>query len=257
MRILVVDDEDLVLEETIDVVKQACPEDEVIGTSTYVEALNEAEKQKTDVALLDIEMPGMDGLELAERLKAINSNINIIFVTAYSQYAMEAFRLYASGYLLKPITVEDVNKEFKNLRWPVEQEKPKLRIQCFGNFEVFSDGVPVQFGRIRAKEVLAYLVDLKGASASTGELCVALWEDFGNDAKHKHYLRNLIADLRKSLEKCGAGDVFISTRNQFSIDTSKVDCDYYHFLEQDPEAVKQYQGKYMQQYSWAEFSMPR
>ena len=86
----------------------------------------------------------MNGLELAKRLKDQHGETNIVFVTGYSEYAIDAFDLHASGYLLKPATVEKVQDAMENLRIPPETigRGKRVRIQCFGNFEIFVDGVP-------------------------------------------------------------------------------------------------------------------
>lgn len=179
MKILIVDDEQMALEEAEELVLQIRPKAEIICAKNYMEALKAAETLHFDIALLDIEMPGMSGMELAEKLKEHTPDINIIFVTAYDEYALKAFQLYASDYLLKPISVSVLENAFSNLRYPVVSGEEKLRVQCFGNFEVFCDGEPVHFARARAKELFAYLIDLKGASANTGELCGILFEDSG------------------------------------------------------------------------------
>lgn len=199
MNILIVDDEMMVLEDTEEAVKKEFPDAGVFSAGNYRKALEYAKETKIDVAMLDIEMPGMTGLELARQLKDINPLTNIIFVTAYAEYALEAFGMYASGYLMKPVTEDDIKKAFDNLRHPETKKDNVLKVQCFGNFEVFFNGEPVQFPRAKAKELLAYLIDLRGASANTGELCAVLWEDSTKVAQNKHYLRNLISDLKKSI----------------------------------------------------------
>ena len=105
MKILIVDDEQMALEDAKDVAEKVQPEAEIFGVNTCSRALEIAEREKPDVALLDIEMPGMNGLELAKRLKEIYDSINIIFVTAYSEYALEAFSIKASDNDLRYSTV--------------------------------------------------------------------------------------------------------------------------------------------------------
>ena len=247
------DDEHWAMSEAIEVAQTVRPDAQVISADNYIKALEAARKEWIDVALLDIEMPGMSGIELAKRLKEICPDVNIIFATAYSEYALEAFSIYAAGYLLKPLKKEALEEALQNLRNPILYQEGKLQVQCFGKFEVFYNGEPVQFNRAKAKEIFAYLVDLRGASANTGELCAVLWEDSKEIEKNRHYLRNLIGDLKKALRKCHAEEVFLCNRNQFAIDTSKIECDYYRFLKQDVSAVNSYRGEYMKQYSWAEF----
>lgn len=257
MKLLIVDDEALVLEKTKSIVEKTEPEAEIFCANNYVEALDVVREQKINVVLLDIELPGMNGLELAKRLKEIAPDANIIFVTAFSQYALEAFSLYPSGYLMKPLQTDELKEALKNLRTlsAMRNEEGKLRVQCFGKFEVFYKEEPVFFARSKAKEVLAYLVDLKGAATNTGELCSVLWENSKEESKCKHYLRNLISDLKKTLRSCDAEDIFICKRNHFAIDVNKVECDYYRYLNRDVSAINSYRGEYMTQYSWAEFSV--
>jgi len=72
-----------------------------------------------EIAFLDIKMRGMTGIELARQLKDIQGDINIIFVTGFSEYSLNAFRLYASDYLLKPATPDAVRQALGHLRTPV------------------------------------------------------------------------------------------------------------------------------------------
>lgn len=168
-----------------------------------------------------------------------------------------------------PAAVEEIERAIRAVRPDAEIERieedqttglpaeapKKLRIQCFGNFEVFAGNRPVPFARAKAKEIFAYLVDLRGAGANTGELCAVLWEDSTEIERNRHYLRNLISDIRRALRDCGAEDVFLARRNHFSVDVSRLDCDYYRYLAGDPAAISSYRGEYMKQYSWAEFAL--
>ncbi len=255
MQVLIVDDEEMVLEETKETVGTELAGMKIICTSSPLEAVHIAGSQQIGIAFLDIEMPEMDGLELAEKIKKKNPYTNIVFVTAYAKYALEAFGMFASGYLMKPLRREDVEKVIRNLRYPVLHRKEGLWVQCFGNFEVFYGGEPVRFARAKAKEIFAYLIDLNGAAATTGELCGILWEDSVEAEKNKHYLRNLIADIRRALRDCHAEEVFLSKRNRYSVRPEKIECDYYRFLQGDAAAVNSYRGEYMKQYSWAELSL--
>ncbi len=255
MKILIVDDEPMVLDENVHTIGQVCPEAELFPAGDGKCALELAEEHQLDVAFLDIEMPGINGLELSKKLKEGYPDVNIVFVTAYPEYALEAFSIYASGYLMKPLRKGDVESALRNLRKPIVDNGGRLRVQCFGNFEVFCGDKPVLFARARAKEIFAYLVDLKGASANTGELCAVLWEDSTEIERNRHYLRNLIADIKKALHACRADNVFLCRRNHFAVNVQLLDCDYYRFLEGDPVAVNSYRGEYMKQYSWAEFAL--
>ena len=200
-------------------------------------------------------MPEKSGIALAKELKDIYKDINIVFVTGYSQYALDALKIHCSGYVLKPAKKEDIEDALANLRAPIQYNDNKLRVQCFGSFEVFYNNKPVNFDRSKTKELFAYLIDRRGAAATTGELCGILWDEKSADESSKHYLRNLIASLKKSLKVCDAEDVFICKRNYFAVNSEKIECDYYKYLERDAAAVNSYKGEYMAQYSWAEMTL--
>ncbi|MGN0622192.1 MAG: response regulator [Porcipelethomonas sp.] len=250
MKILAVDDEKIALEGLESAIKNAAPGAEVYGFKRPEEALEFCSNNKCEVAFLDIEMRGSNGIETAENLKKTNPQINIIFTTGYDSYSIDAFRLHASGYIMKPVTDEKVAVELKNLRNPVEEEKSGLKVQCFGNFEVFYEGRPLKFSRSKTKELFAYLVDRRGASINTEQLCAILWEDKTDTPALRKQIRNLVCDLRSVLRTVDAEDVFITIRNSFSIDPEKIDCDFYRFCKGETEKV--YSNEYMSQYSWAE-----
>ena len=166
MKILAVDDEIIALEGLIKSIKEADKTAKVFGFRFSDEAIEFMKTNICDVAFLDIEMVGMNGVNLAHELIKINPNINIIFSTGYGNYRDVAFDMHASGYIVKPITTEKVKRELQNLRKPV-LEVNKLQIEVFGNFEVYFEGKPVKFKYSKAKELLAYLVDRKGALCSS------------------------------------------------------------------------------------------
>ena len=163
--------------------------------------------------------------------------------------------MYASDYLLKPPTPEKVKQAMEHLRHPlIPKYNKKLRIQCFGNFDVFSNGRPIVFKRAKTKELFAYLVDRMGTTCTMGELMSVIWENGPDTCSRQSNLRNLIHDLKHVLAEVGAEDLIVKGRNAISIDKEAVDCDYYDFLNHIPYAVNCYHGEYMMQYSWAEIT---
>ena len=249
MRILLVDDEKLQLTRLEESVKSVLPTADIVSYTNPVLALNENKKQKIDIAFLDIEMPGLNGIQLAKSLKGINPKINIVFVTAFNRFALDAMKIHASGFVTKPVNEEKVFEEINGLRYPVElTPTKKLQMKCFGNFEVFHNGQPLKFTYSKSKELFAYLVDREGSAININELNAVLWEE-----DHTSYLRNLISDIQKTLAAIGASDVFIKRHNECYIDTTKVDCDAYEYKNNNPEAIRMYRGEYMYQYSWPIF----
>ena len=247
MKILLVDDEKLQLLRLEDSVKSVVKDADIFSFINPLEALEKSKQEQIDIAFLDIEMPKTNGIMLAKSIKVINPKVNIIFVTAYDNYALDAYNLHASGYVSKPVNAEKIKIELEALRYPIEvKSDKKLQVKCFGNFEVFVDGVPVKFTYSKSKEVFAYLVDREGAAININELNAVLWEE-----DHKSYLRNLICDIQKTLDSLGVKDVFIKRHNECYIDPSKISCDAYEYKNNNPEAIRKYRGEYMYQYEWA------
>ncbi|MEG0688839.1 MAG: hypothetical protein RR466_09130 [Hungatella sp.] len=157
---------------------------------------------------------------------------------------------------MKPATKEKIEHELENLRHPVSMlTKHKVWIQCFGNFEIFADGEPVKFTYSKTKELLAFLVDRKGAYCSNGEIIGALWEDEEDGGKRKSYLRDLKADLLSVFTEFGAQDTIRKQRGEMAFSFDKIACDYYNWLQGDIAAINAYHGEYMSQYSWGEFTL--
>ena len=249
MKIVVVDDEILALEDLVDNIKKVDNSFEIIPFNKAKEVLEYAHNNKFDVAFLDIEMGPYSGLDLAKELKKINPQLNIIFVTGYSEYMHEAIKLRTSGYVLKPSTVNDIKEELANLRYEIT-DNPKLYIRCFGDFDVFYNGKSLTFEKSKTKELLAYLVDRKGSAVTSGELRAILWEDAESDRNTNSYLSKLMKDLLSTLNDYDLSDIIIKDWNTYALDVTKVKCDFYDYLNNKIEGIRAYNGEYMSQYSW-------
>lgn len=254
MNIIAVDDERHALNLLEKAIADSVNDARIQGFSSAKDALEFARENHVDVAFLDIEMVDMNGLALAKRLKDIHGETNIIFVTAHPSYGIDAFKLHASGYVIKPVNRRQVAEELRNLRNPIEPDSQGVSIRCFGSFEVFVDGRPVVFGRPKAKELLAYLVDRRGSVVSKKELAVVLWEKDDYSHSTQSHLYVLISDMVRTLEEAGAEDIIIKKRGAYAIDPSRVHCDYFEYEKGNAAAVNSYRGEYMVNYSWAEFT---
>jgi len=255
MKILAIDDNESALKLLVNSIVEAQPSADITSFNMPSELLAFAENNPCDIAFLDIRMWGKNGLDVAKELKDLNPKINIIFVTAYSKYAIEAFGLYPSGYILKPVTKEAVEYEIKNLRHlPNLKCNTRLYAQTFGNFEVFSYGVSIKFSYSKTKEMLAYLIDRNGAAVNMNELCAVLWEEEPDSENLKAYLRKLVSDLIKTLKSKDISDIVIKRHNSIAIVSDKIICDSYEFMKGNSTYVNAYAGEYMDQYSWAEKS---
>ena len=261
MKIICVDDEKLVLDLTVALCKLIVTPDSVInGFRNPMDALAFAEVVHPDIALLDIDMPGMNGIVLAARIKERSPNTSIIFLTGYAQYAVDAFSLHASGYLLKPVNKDRLAEEIdfalakKNKPKPPVKTDKRISVQTFGNFDLFVDGKTVTFSRSKAKELLAYLIDRQGSGVTRSEVFSVLWEDSNYDRSMQKQLDVVIRSLRTTLEAAGIPELFEMKSGFLRIEPELIDCDLYHFMEGDIDAVNAYRGEYMTSYAWAELT---
>ena len=248
MRAIAVDDEFLMLGALIKAVSASPDISEVVKFSDCEQALEYVKNNAADIAFLDINMRGMGGLALAESIIAARPECKIVFCTGYEEYAIPAFKLHASGYLMKPISAEDVQAEIDNIKG-VRQKEKLLTVQCFGNFEVYAKGEMLSFKRVKTRELFAFLVDRKGAGMTAKQICAVLFPDDTDDTKNSAYLRQLFMDLKNTLKSVGAEAVLCHETPCYRVDTSLIDCDYLSYLE---TGKPEFLGEYMMQYSWAE-----
>ncbi len=265
MKILAADDERIALKNIVGVLEEVLPEAEILAFRSG-EALLESEAvPEAVIAFLDVEMRGISGVETAEELKKRNPTINIIFTTGFSQYTGNAMALHASGYIMKPITVDKVKAELQELRFPLEskaekstedapaeEKKTKLRVQTFGDFEVFEGDKPLRFRYNKTKEMLAYLIDRRGALCSIEQILSMLWEDDDDYMSHVSYFKNMRRDLQTEFERIGIPDALAKKKGMLGIVPSYFDCDYFDWMAGKPHALDSYFGEYMSQYSWSE-----
>lgn len=257
MRIFAIDDEPKMLRTLQEAITEAEPEADILAFSSaaeVLEALSDPEKLP-DVVFSDIEMPGMNGLTLAIKIKEAAPNARIVFVTGYDQYALEAYRLHVHGYVMKPVDAAAIREELDQIPQLPGPKPQTLYVQCFGFFEVFWQGKPLLFRRRRTKELLAFLVDRKGATCTAEEIAATLWEGETDLGKAKHQIRNLVSDLRATLRGIGMGELLIRKSGVLAIHAEQIDCDYYQMLSGSPDALNAFQGNYMTQYSWAEMTL--
>ena len=117
-QVILVDDEKIILEGSLPILEKVMPNAEIAGFTKPSEAVEYARHNKVSLAFLDIELGKTNGLELCRTLLEINPRTNVIFLTAYMEYSFEAWQTGASGFVLKPLSVEAVNEQMERLRYP-------------------------------------------------------------------------------------------------------------------------------------------
>jgi len=258
MKIICVDNEELILE----LVKDAClrlpQHPEVFAFTEAAGALDFLTDNEVDIALLDIRMPEMDGLTLAQKVKDASPDTAIIFLTGYSDYAVGAFAMHVSGYLMKPIDEERLRAE---VDYALSGRKPlhihRIVARTFGEFDLLVDGVTVSFERAKSKELLAYLIDRRGGNVTRAFLFAVLFEEKAYDRAAQKYMDVIIRSLRKTLSKVNAGEILEMSGGLLRVLPEKLECDMYRFMDGDINAINSYRGEYMSAYSWASLTEAR
>lgn len=254
MKCILVDDERNMLLRLEDAVKEVYPNAEIFSFNSALGVEECVIKNDIAVAFLDINLPGKTGIELAKRIKLISPKVNVIFCTGYDEYAIDAISLHASGYLLKPITAEKIKEAMDNLIYPItSSDNKKIGFRCFGVLKAFYDNKPLHFKYSKTEEMLAFLVDRRGQLVKPMEIEVNL---FDGDV-HSSYLYNLRNDLIQTLNELGCKNILDLSWGKIGIKKELVSCDLYDFLDNKPDAIRAFNGEYMSQYEWAEYSLDK
>lgn len=117
-NVIMVDDSRVILTDGLNVLAEVMPNATITGFIWPLEAIEYARMNRVALAVLDIELGTASGFDLCRTLLEINPRTNIVFLTAYADYSIEAWKTLASGFLLKPLTTEDVREQLKRLRHP-------------------------------------------------------------------------------------------------------------------------------------------
>ena len=249
MKIIYVDDEKALLENFKLTVEGLSKVESLNLFQKGEQALKWIEDHPIDMAFLDVEMPNMNGIELAKRIKEIDTNIHIVFVTAYQQYALEAFGVDATGYLLKPYDREEVEHELEKASRIKPIPKKEIVIQTMPDILVTVDGRTISMRNTKIEELFALLVDRGDVGVTSGEAISCLWE--GCSADRNNYWVTF-SRLKDKLREEGIEHIIASAGRMKYIHTDQVECDLYQMLAGDEEVIARYEGKYLQRYSWAE-----
>ncbi|MBO4689039.1 MAG: response regulator [Clostridiales bacterium] len=252
MRMICVDDEPLAVEYTLSQCTLLPEIDDVKGFTEAQSALDWLRTHPTDLALLDINMPEIDGITLAARIKEMYPKIAIVFLTAYKEYAFDAYSVHPSGYLLKPVSQEKLAEEVRlACGEKCRSFQEHIWIKTFGTFDVFVDNRPVSFKLAKSKEILAYLVDKQGSGVTRSEICAAIWEDSLYDRRMQKQLDVYIRSLRETLQEYGIPEIMEMEKGVLRTKPETFVCDAYLFYSGDSDAINAYRGEYMSSYSWA------
>ena len=236
LRVIAVDDEKNALER-FDRVMVDEPRVSVVGRFSHAdEALDFIRREPVDVAFLDVEMPGIDGLQIAEIISQETPNVEIVFITAYEKYALKAFKAHAVGFLLKPLDIREVREQIDTLVGKISRRSAsvgnaRLSVHCFGSFSCYpesSPDEPVRWRTSKAEELFALLVHVRGRAISREMLIDALWPEVEPD-KGANQFRVTCTYIRNTLAEIGFPEMLLRDRDSYFLDSDKLNCDTYTF----------------------------
>ena len=200
-------------------------------------ALKEVEKLKPDIVFLDINMPEIKGTSLFSQIKKVCPLTQIVFVTAYDEYAVEAFELNASDYIVKPIRKERLQKTIERLKNSNKIEEKisgdnKISIKCFGAFSIKMNGtvLNINWRTKKVEELIAYLACCRGEFIPKAKIAGVLWSDL-DASKSKSNLYLTYHYLKKQSEQNGLNFPIESVKGKMRIKMEEVDVDIDRFIK--------------------------
>jgi two-component system LytT family response regulator len=212
MKVIIVDDESLALRSLEKVMNEVGGVD-IIGMYQDPRQVIEAVvRDKPDIMFLDIEMPVMNGMRLAEQLLELRPSLNIVFVTAYSEYAVKAYELDALDYIIKPVRHDRLVKTLTRIHEEHIVEAgntppERVRIRLFRTLQIEYFGQEPEFiawRTAKAQELFAYLVHASGKLVRKEALNDILWPNSPQKKAYTH-LYTTIYQLRKTLSTLNVG----------------------------------------------------
>lgn len=239
------------------------------------DALSNLKSLKPDVAFLDIEMPEMSGLEFAEKIIEEDVDIEIIFVTAYDKFALEAFQVNAIDYILKPLSEDDILRvitkleKVRSLQTSVRAVSDKGCIYCFGRFQVYGVGCEksIRWRTSKAEELLAFFVTNLNTEVSKWVVTDALWPECEPEKLNVN-LHTTIYQVKKSLLAANIKFDFSYMNGKYKLELPGIYIDVAEFemgtnvdhflteesIEKQKKALSLYKGDYLAEngYSWSQ-----
>ena len=255
MRVICVDGDKNDLQAEVELCRANPAIDEANGANSAEEALNLMKMGRADLALLAIDLPDRNGIELAEELRKIYPALAVVFLTADARHALDAYSARPQNYLLKPLDKAMLAKEVdyyllgRSLR-----DVSHIEVRTLGNFEIMVDGSAVNFKRSKSKELLALLIDREGAGIRREQAFNEIWEDGVYHRKAQKYFDVILHSLSETLTEYGIGELLEVRGGFMRIRPELISCDKYRFMAGDRNAGEAYRGIYMYGYSWANWS---
>ena len=251
MKTIVVDDEKIMLEK-FNCISSEIKDLEIVGNfHNSEEAMEYAKANTVDLAILDVAMPGMDGIELGKSLKETRRDILLVYISAYAQFIKESNWIGADYFIVKPYERQTIEMMMEKMRLLKRRPEKDVYIHTFGKFNVLVKGKPVRLSG-KAKEILALVVTRRGKEMSNEEIYNTIWEDREYSNEKMKVFHNALKRLRLALEAAELQDLLVSTSNGQMVNVSMFDCDYYNWKDGVTDDKSRFEGEFMSEYSWGE-----
>lgn len=254
MRAILVEDEPLMIEVFLRLSK-GIEDLKVVGIfESAEEAIEFSNNQSFEIAFLDIELPGKNGIECAKVLRKNMPELLVVFISAYDDYLREFNQIGGDDYIVKPYRKETIENTMEKMRLLVQRQKKSIYVQMFGRFTVIKDGIPVPL-QGKAKEILALILVKRGKEISNETIYSTIWEDreYSNNNMKVYY--NALKRLRDNLKKFGIENIIFSTARGQMANVDIFDCDYYSWQDKKSEKNEQFEGEFLTEYSWGEYTL--
>lgn len=252
MRAIIVEDEWLMIHKFVRLAAEI-PDLKLCGKfDDAQDALAFVKDNPVEVVFLDIEMPGEDGIVLAQKMREMKSTIMIVFITAYDEYIRQSNEIGADYYIVKPYTKEVLVMMMEKLRLLSARQKKEFYLQMFGRFLVKRNDIPLPITG-KAKEILAFIATKRGREASNYEIYTTVWEGRPLGSPHMAVYYNALRRLKNTLKTEKAENLLIQTPDGYLINTSLVDCDYYSWQDGKADPEEFFNGEFLSEYSWGEY----
>lgn len=260
---ILIDDERPAL-KVMGILLKKYPQIEIIGQHiSPIKAIEDIKLRKPNLVMLDIDMPCMNGMEVAERILEESPCTEIVFVTAYEEYALKAYEFHPMDYILKPVYEERLDKLVSYLLHKMNSNKrkpdKKLLIRCFGDFYIrWEDQEPIKLRTEKTREILTYLIDHYNQKVYKEEILESLWPE-ENPEKAIKQLYNGIYYIRRALYDYGIRDDQLTIDSEYNLIIKNADFDLLDLKALDQcsddelkEKIKLFTGLYFekQDYAW-------
>lgn len=252
MRAILVDDEPIMLKSFMRNSAEIAELNVIAQFQTAEDALEFAKDHTFELALLDVQLPQMNGIELAVKLRERHPELLVVFISAYDEYVRDSNQIGGDYYIVKPYRKETIEMMVQRMALLSKRLQKNVYIRMFGRFTIFKDGVPLKMGG-KVKEVMALIASRCGREIGNEEIFMTVWEgrEYCNDSMKVYY--NTLRRLKTCLAEAGISNLLLSTAHGHMLNTDLCDCDYFAWREKNPSSQNRFEGEFLTEYSWGEY----